>query len=79
MSKLEKEAMDEKKWNGIKNELHAYDEAAVSLEKKYGRVKADDENNICDLLLHRMRLYNAFTPNETLGGFVYPKIIMIKY
>ena len=71
--------MEEKKRIVIKNELHAYNEAAASLEKKCGRVKAADENNVCDLILHRLRLNKAFIPNETSGGFVYSKIIRAKY
>ena len=70
-SRLEKEEMDEKKRATIKNELHAYNQAAKSLEKKCGRVAVSKK--FCDHLLHRLRLKDAFLVNEN-GGFVSQKL-----
>ena len=75
-SRLEKEAMDENTRNEIKNELHDFNEAAKSLEKKCERVAIRDD--FCDLLIHRLSLNNATKMNEN-GGYVSSKILKARF
>ena len=75
-SRLEKEAMNENQRNEIKRELHAFNEAAKSLEKQCGRVSIS--KNFCDLLLICLRLNKGMKMNEN-GGYVSSKIIRAKF
>ena len=75
-SRLENEAMNEEKRNEIKNQLHLYNEATKSLEKKCNRLGMS--TRFCDLLLQRLSFTKAFQMNEN-GGFVSPKIIKAKF
>ena len=71
-SRLEKESLDEVKRAEIKSELCLFNAAAKSLENKSGRVGIP--NNFGELLLHRLKLNNAFKTNEN-GGYVSSSII----
>ena len=75
-SRLEKEAMNENQRNEIKRELHAFNEAAKSLEKQCGRVSIS--KNFCDLLLICLRLNKGMKMNEN-GGYISSKIIRAKF
>lgn len=73
---MEKDLINEEKRNEIRSELHLFNEAATSLEKKYGRITIDDR--FCNLLHQRLDSSNAFEANEN-GGFVTPNIIKAKF